>query len=242
MRWRLSPPLAAAALRFAALLAVAIFVRLGVWQWHRGTQGQGEWQRFARGTAEVRALDSAALGSVPLYQRVSVTGLLDAQHQFLLDNRSYQGRPGYEVLTPLMRAGAMTLLVDRGWVPFSGSRAQLPDISLGPADPTVTLTGRSGLLPSPGLALGHAPPSGAWPKVTAFPSMAELAGVLGTHLEARILLLDPAAAPGYVRDWQPPGMSPLRHFSYAIQWWSFAALVLLVWVIMVLRGKRGRST
>jgi len=41
-----------------------------------------------------------------------------------------------------------------------------------------------------------------------------------------------------VRDWQPPGMSPLRHFSYAIQWWSFAALVLLVWVVMAVRRKR----
>jgi surfeit locus 1 family protein len=176
---------------------------------------------------------------VPLYQRVSVTGTLDEKHQFLLDNRSYQGRPGYEVLTPLRRGADLTLLVDRGWVPFSGSRAQLPRISLD-SDAPVTLTGRSGLLPSPGLALGHAPPGGAWPKVTAFPSMAELAGALGNALEPRILLLDPAAPHGYVRDWQPPGMSPLRHFSYAIQWWSFAALVLLVWGVMALRGKRGR--
>jgi surfeit locus 1 family protein len=69
--------------------------------------------------------------------------------------------------------------------------------------------------------------------------MAELAGALGNALEPRILLLDPAAPHGYVRDWQPPGMSPLRHFSYAIQWWSFAALVLLVWVVMAVRRKRG---
>ncbi len=240
MRERLSPHLPAAALTFAALLAVATFTRLGFWQWHKGAEGQEEWQRFARGTAELRPLDSAALESVPLYQRVSLTGTLDARHQFLLDNRSYQGRPGYEVLTPLTREGAMTLLVDRGWVPFSGSRAQLPDVSLN-TDAAVTLTGRSALLPSPGLALGHAPPGGAWPKVTAFPSMAELASALGTALEPRILLLDPAAPHGYVRDWQPPGMSPLRHFSYAIQWWGFAALVLLVWAIRLLRAKRGRG-
>jgi surfeit locus 1 family protein len=239
MRWRLSPQLSAGAVTFVALLAVALFVRLGFWQWQRGAEGQREWQRFARGAEEVRTLDSEALASVPLYQRVSVTGTLDEKHQFLLDNRSYQGRPGYEVLTPLRRGADLTLLVDRGWVPFSGSRAQLPRISLD-SDAPVTLTGRSGLLPSPGLALGHAPPGGAWPKVTAFPSMAELAGALGNALEPRILLLDPAAPHGYVRDWQPPGMSPLRHFSYAIQWWSFAALVLLVWGVMALRGKRGR--
>jgi cytochrome oxidase assembly protein ShyY1 len=33
-------------------------------------------------------------------------------------------------------------------------------------------------------------------------------------------------------------MSPLRHFSYAIQWWSFAALALIVWTVMLLRRRR----
>lgn len=240
MRPRLNPAVSAVLLTLLALLAVAIFVRLGLWQWQRGDDSQQAWQSFARGAEQVRTLGSAALASVPLYQRVSLSGTLEAQHQFLLDNRSYQGRPGYEVLTPLTRAGAMSVLVDRGWVPFGGSRAQLPDVSLDTGAP-VTLTGRSGLLPSPGLALGHAPPSGTWPKVTAFPSMAELAGALGAALEPRVLLLDPAAPHGYVRDWQPPGMSPLRHFSYAIQWWSFAALVLLVWAILTLRGQRARA-
>ena len=68
--------------------------------------------------------------------------------------------------------------------------------------------------------------------------MAELASALGAPLEPRILLLDPQAPFGYVRDWQPPGMSPLRHFSYAIQWWSFAALALIVWAVMQ-RGADG---
>jgi surfeit locus 1 family protein len=237
MRQRLSPHLSSAALAVVALLAVALCIRLGFWQWHRGSDSQARWERFARGAGEVLPLGSGALASVPLYQRISVSGTLDASHQFLIEYRSYQGRPGYEVLTPLTRAGALTLLVNRGWVPFSGSRTQLPDVSLD-TDAPVTLTGRSGLLPSPGLALGRAPPSGAWPKVTAFPSMADLANALGTALEPRILLLDPAAPHGYVRDWQPPGMSPLGHFSYAIQWWSFAALVVLAWLVMATKAKR----
>jgi len=43
------------------------------------------------------------------------------------------------------------------------------------------------------------------------------------------MLLDPDAPFGYTRDWPLPGLSPLRHFSYAIQWWSFALLALVVW-------------
>src|SRR5205807_749607 len=86
--------------------------------------------------------------------------------------RAPRGRAGYEVVTPLLRAGAPALLVDRGWVPFTGSRARLPDVTLRPdatVEPAapVTLTGRIADLPSPGLASGRAAPgaSAPWPKV-----------------------------------------------------------------------------
>ena len=226
-----------------ALLALGAFclcVRLGLWQWHKGSDRQREWERFARGAAQLLPLQGQPLASVALYQRVSLTGSYDAAHQFLLDNRSWQGRPGYEVLTPFTRAGGTTLLIDRGWVPFSGSRARLPDVTLA-AQAGLTVSGRVADLPSPGLALGHAAPGGAWPRVTAFPAMAELSGALGAALEPRILLLDAAAPAGYVRDWKAPGMSPLRHFSYAIQWWSFAALTLVLWTVMTLRRRRRGS-
>lgn len=222
------------------LLASLLCVRLGFWQWDKGSSREQEWQRFAQGAARVVPLARRPLASVALFQRVSVTGTYDAAHQFLLDNRSYQGHPGYEVLTPFTRPGATTLLVDRGWVPFTGSRAQLPAVTFAAGTP-LTLCGRVATLPSPGLALGRAAPQGAWPQVTAFPDMAELSAALGTALEPRILLLDPAAAHGYVRDWQPPGMSPLRHFSYAIQWWSFAALALVAWSVMTFRSRSGRA-
>jgi surfeit locus 1 family protein len=221
-----------------ALLLAALCLRLGFWQWHKGVQREAQWRDFERGSQALVSLAAAPLTGVPLYQRVSVSGVLDGTHQFLLDNRAYQGRPGYEVLTPLRRAGATTFLVDRGWVPFSGSRAQLPPVSLEGAA-NVTLAGRVALLPSPGLAFGHAAPAGAWPKVTAFPAMDELADALGETLEPRILWLDAQAPQGYARDWQPPGMSPLRHYSYAIQWWTFAALTLFVWALLRLRGRRG---
>jgi surfeit locus 1 family protein len=218
------------------LLLCALLVRLGAWQWHKGIERQQEWTRFAHGAEQVIALDARAVSDVPLFQRVSVTGRLEGARQFLLDNRTYRGRAGYEVLTPLTRTGAAVLLIDRGWVPFSGARARLPDIALDAAA-SVTLSGRVAELPSPGLASGRAAPEAraAWPKVTSYPSVAELSAALGAPLAARIVLLDPQAPLGYVRDWQPPGTAPLRHLSYAIQWWSFAALALIIWAIMSTR-------
>jgi surfeit locus 1 family protein len=223
-----------------ALLLSALFVRLGVWQWHRGSEREEEWSRFARGADAVVVPGTRALAELPLFQRIAVTGELDGAHQFLLDNRIWRGRAGYEVLTPLVRGDAPRLLVDRGWVPFTGSRARRPDVSLVGADAPLELSGRIALLPSPGLARGRAAPAAGdpWPKVTSYPDMAQLAAALGAPLSPRILLLDPAAPFGYVRDWQPPGPTPLRHFSYAIQWWIFAGLTLVLWAVL---GRRPRG-
>jgi surfeit locus 1 family protein len=215
----------------------AAFVRLGLWQWHKGVHARNEWTLFARGADRVQTLAGRPLAAVGLFQRVSVAGRLDPGHQFLLDNRTVRGNAGYEVLTPLRRADdGQALLVDRGWVAFTGSRAHLPDVSF-VSSGELELTGRVANLPSPGLASGRAPPAAAspWPKVTSYPSMPELERALGESLEPRILLLDPREPLGFVRDWEPPGLPPLRYLSYAIQWWCFAGLAVVIWAVMSTR-------
>ena len=218
-----------------ALALVALFVRLGVWQWQRGEERAAAVARFAHGADAVLELGTRDVSETALYQRVAVAGELDAAHQFLLDNRIVEGRAGYEVLTPLVRAPlpAPALLIDRGWVPFTGSRARLPEVTLRVGGP-VRLTGRVALLPSPGLASGRAPPpsTGPWPKVTSYPDISQLAAALDHPLASRILLLDATAPFGYVRAWQPPGLPPLRHFSYAVQWWTFAVATLILWALL----------
>jgi surfeit locus 1 family protein len=233
----LAPP--AWPLTVLALVLCIAFAGLGRWQMHRAQARQAQWDAFARGADQILPLGEAKLESVARFARVSLTGHLGPDRQFLLDNRSHGGAPGYEVLTPLELADDRVVLVDRGWVAFTGSRARLPDISFAPQE-RVTLMGRVDDLPSAGLAFGRAPPAlaGSWPRLTAYPSMPELSRALGRTLETRILLLDPGAADGYVRDWQPPGLPPARHWGYAIQWWCFAAALVVLWIVLAVRRAR----
>lgn len=224
--------------KFTALTVLlgVLFVYLGRWQWHRGNDRQEAWDRFARGADKVMPLGTQPLSAVAQFQRVSVAGRYDDTHQFLLDNRSYQGRPGYEVLTPLLRTAGDVALVDRGWVPFSGLRARLPGVAIQSHD-EITVTGRVSKLPSAGLASGRAAPAaqGSWPKVTSFPTMNQLSDAFRAPLEPDIVLLDARDPDGYVRDWHPPGLEPTRHWAYAVQWWAFAAVLLFLWVRLSMR-------
>jgi len=224
---------------FFTILTVALciaFYFLGRWQWQKGDLRQAEYDRFTAGSERVLPIGSRGVDQVPRFQRISVVGRLDADHQFLLDNRTYRGHAGFEVLTPLKRPNGRVVLIDRGWVPFSGLRERLPGVALEPRG-TVTVVGRVDNLPSPGLASGRAAPAPGtqWPKVTSFPSMAQLTAALGVPLEPDIVLLDPREEDGYVRDWHPPGMEPIRHWSYAVQWWSFGVVLLVLWVGLNIR-------
>ena len=228
------------ALTLLTLAGVALFVNLGRWQWNKGNLRAQQAAQFAHGAEAAKPLADRGLEQMPRFQRVSVAGKLDPAHQFLLDNRTNEGRPGYEVLTPLHREGRDTILVDRGWVPFSGFRDKLPDVSFA-GDRDVTMTGRVDELPVEGLASGHAGPDekAPWPKVTSYPTAMELAQALGRHVESRILLLDANAPNGYVREWQPPGLTADRHWSYGVQWYAFAVLAVALWLILSFRrGKK----
>lgn len=214
-----------------------LFVYLGRWQWDKGIRRQAEWDEFARGADRAVVLGSRDVMELTRFQHVEVTGRFDPARQFLLDDLIHDGNAGYEVLTPLELEDGRVLLVNRGWVPFSGYEKRLPDVRLNVTGP-VTLTGRVDELPAPGLALGRMPPPAGnrWPKVTSYPDMGQLGAALGlrlgSQLERRIVLLDPKAKFGYVRDWQPPGMQPLRNLAYAIQWWAFAVTLIIIWALL----------
>lgn len=223
-------------------LAIAAFVWLGFWQYHRGVARAQQWSDFGV-AGETQDAAAEQLASTPRWARVRVRGHWDGERQFLLDNISHGGAPGYEVLTVLRLEGGGELLVNRGWVPFSGYRDRLPDVSLADVsgDGNVqVLTGRLGVLPVAGLAAGRQPPAneGPWPRLTSFPQHAELEASLGTSLLPPVLLLDPDSGAGYLREWRPPGLAPERHFGYAMQWWMFAAAALVLFV--VLNRKRNR--
>ncbi len=225
-------------------LAIIGFGLLGRWQWHRADEKRLQLAAFDAGSQQQFELGDQKLAELPRFAQVQVSGHYDAAHQFLLDNISEAGQAGYQVLTPLILADGRTLLVNRGWLPLRDrQRAELPDITLG--IDSIQLRARIDELPSTGLAAGRAPPTtdNVWPKLTSFPTTAELAAALGRAIEPRQLLLAADQPAGYRRHWQPPNadFGPDRHISYAIQWWSLGLLAVVLYCVINFKRAQKRN-
>lgn len=221
------------------VVVLCVFIALGRWQWGRGEAKDALAAQFARGGDSVLELGAQGTDGLPRFAQLRVRGAWEADRQFLLDNRTREGRAGYEVLTPLRLEDGRRVLVNRGWIPFSGRRDRLPDVVSGLPRGAVTVQGRLDALPTAGLASGRAAPalSGAWPRVTSFPTTAELAAALGADLQPRVVLMDATEPAGYRRDWRPFVKGPEQNYSYALQWWSFAVLLLVLYGVLNTKRK-----
>jgi surfeit locus 1 family protein len=219
-------------------LGLAVFVSLGYWQLGRAHEKQALFDAFMQGSQET--VDATGLGFDELarYQHVRLRGAYDATRQILLDNMpSVTGRPGFRVLTPFERAdGRGWVLVDRGWAPLGTTREDLPDVTVSVREREVS--GILDVLPIPGVRVGPAaaPGSAGWPRVLLFPTEADVESALGVDVESRIVLLDAGAPEGFERKWRPSlGFGPERHLGYAIQWFAFALVAMVIFVAVNLR-------
>lgn len=223
----------------AAILTVALFTSLGMWQLDRAEEKRELFRAFDQASedgAEPAPLSLAERADPELrYRWVEGTGrYLD--RQFLVDNITRDGRTGYYVLTPFRpEGGGRLLLVNRGWVPAGERRADLPRV---PApDGLADVRGRLDHLPRPGVELGEAPAQEGWPRTLVYPRMEELAQALGEPVADWTVLLDGAAEGGFRRDFRPAVFGPERHLGYAVQWLALAATVVIVWVVLTLRSR-----
>src|SRR4051812_6064833 len=82
---------------FLTLALLALFVSLGRWQWHRGEAKQAVWAEYER-NAPATNIGARGFDEFERFAHLELSGAFEPAHQFLLDNRSHAGQPGYEVL------------------------------------------------------------------------------------------------------------------------------------------------
>jgi len=204
---------------------LGLLLWLGTWQVHRAAEKQALYSAFEKGSGA--AVPLADVRTPQRYLHVQITGHFVADHQILLDNMPHADSVGYRVLTPFVSTAGQWVLVDRGWVPAGINRTRLPDVSV--PEEIRTLLGRVDEFPRPGVRLGAAEEAG-WPRRMNFPTQQSLQRALGRPVFERLVLLDANEPDGYVRDWHPGGLPPMRHLGYAIQWFALALTLAVLYV------------
>lgn len=221
------------------LLGIAAFVALGLWQLDRAGQKEQLLAAFAAASSEPPQDFAAARDSADArhYPHVRVSGHFVADRSYLRDEQLHEGRPGVHAIAVFAVAGeSRLLLVDRGWIAWNHAPGTTPALPALPGGELV-LTGIYAPMPGGGLRIGGNALTGqnAWPKLTLRIDADEIAADLGTSLMPRMLLLDADAGSGFVREWTPNVMPPLRHRAYALQWFTFALAAIVIFVAVHLR-------
>lgn len=219
------------------LLASAVMVRLGIWQLDRLEARRAFNARVLQQAAEPQlALDAASL-DLDLYSMeyrpVQVSGEYLPADAVVLRNQvwltEFGSQVGYKLLMPLRIAGTDTaVLVDRGWIPPESvdNLAQYAPAS------AVTVSGQLrraetdfslGFNADPTLAAGQQRLA-VWNRLD-LPRLAEQMDTPLLPVYVQVLPQGEQSQPPFAN---PPelDLSEGSHFGYAVQWFSFAALLL----------------
>ena len=218
-------------LRFAALVLVSLplLIALGFWQLARAVEKENalrlaETRRLAA-PVSIDRID-ASEGSGLDDQRVLLEGRYLPDRAFLLDNRIFQGRVGYELLMPFRDLSGITVIVNRGWLMAPPTRNELPAFPT--PDEPLRLQGRIHVPPTTHPPDTHATRS--WPAVVQAVNVPELARLANIEAFPFVVRLDPTQPGVTDADWPTVNMDPDRHRAYAAQWFLMAIALLVVFV------------
>lgn len=202
-------------------LVLACLAMAGLQYWRGVTRGE----RFAREQAAMQAvpvsLSPRQRDRSQLVDRAArARGHWIAGKTLFLDNKIYQSRPGYHVLTPLQLSGSeVVVLVNRGWAPAPRLRSELPAV-----DSPIGEIEVSGVTRSFETRVFELQPTA--PQGTVWQHVREEDYRQRSGLDVLpVILLQAGASPdGLVRDWGTAENPATKHFGYMVMWLTFALI------------------
>jgi surfeit locus 1 family protein len=215
------------------LLGTALCVRLGIWQLDR-LEARRAFNTQVETMRAVPALDlnqeSSATIAQMEWRAVRVDGAYDFENQIAIRNQYHANQYGYHLLTPLHFDGH-AVLVDRGWIP-----AETNSVSANwrqyDEGGEVHVTGQIRLgagKPALGGVADVIPENGERLEVWNNADLARIAEQIPYPVLPVYIQPDPDA-----NDAEPPipfqpqiELTEGPHFGYALQWFTFAAILFL---------------
>jgi len=222
----------------AFLVVFPVLISLGLWQLDRAEEKR-EIERqvsmaMSRAPLNINQSDFEKLPA-DVYRPAALQGRFDNERQYLWDNKTSNGKPGYQVLTPFLLDGSnQVVMVNRGWIPILGRRDQFPDIAVD-TSPIEIL----GVIKQPSnaiqLAVSESTQAQVYPHLVQAFESSVIASELKQPVAPILIELNAADKHGFVRDWQPYYGKIGKHIGYAIQWFLMALIVMFLYIKLNLK-------
>ncbi|AOY89366.1 hypothetical protein BKP64_14975 [Marinobacter salinus] len=200
---------------------------LGLWQLDRAGQKQQMLDQWQQDALDMTWPEMVRQGLEP-GRPVTVTGMYGEQ-SWLLDNRTRDGAPGYEVLTVFHPLKGPPVLVNRGWVQAPRTRDRLPTFDT--PEGIFSLAGRLSHYPEPPVLADPPAAESGWPRrVQSLPLEVALKEL--PALPKALVRLSGTDQPGAFRaNWSLDLMGPQTHYGYAAQWFALAVALTILTVV-----------
>lgn len=215
---------------FLAIVAVIVFLKLGFWQLSRAdekTLQHEQLEKFAKQPTVLLPEVQIKLEDFE-YRDVEVRGHYMSEHTIYLDNKTYQGRAGYHVITPLkISNSALYVAVNRGWVATGNDRSILPAVPRVEHEVKIT-----GTVVSPNIKTLELSDKLIDNQVWSSFTLERYQQNTGLNMQPVLILQKNNEDDGLIRDWHKPDSGASKNIGYAVQWFSLAATTIIIFIVL----------
>ena len=204
-----------------------ILLYLGYWQISRGFEKKAIWEAYSinKTLPPILEKELSLYKKEDLFYRSVIIQGSYINDSFLLDNRVYRSKKGYEIFTPFKSEDQAVYLVNRGWTNnYSDHPFKAPE-------------GRhliEGII-SPfnkyGLNLSKVETEKSFPVVVQELTHSSASKLLGNNLsiEKIVIQLSAASKGSFEPIWGPTELKAPRHWGYAAQWRGLALVLVILY-------------
>ena len=231
------------------VLLVIVLVNLGFWQLRRLDEKR-DFNRLVTARSDEPAAPVADVlaatatfddAAAVVYRKVTASGTYVPDEQVIIRSRTFQGKSGAWLLTPLRLDDGTGVVVNRGWVPVQAGIA-LED-EWAPPTGRVRVTGLLVGTQTKG-RFGATDPEGARLVTMARTDIGRIQEQTSEDLAPAVLQLDTQSPPqqgDFPVAVGPPELSEGPHLNYAGQWFIFATIAVVGYPLVLRRVARNKA-
>lgn len=212
------------------IISAIIFIELGKWQLSRAEEKNLQYEQLEQYAKQPAITLPGTLVKLKdfQYREVEVSGEYLPEHTIYLDNKIYQGRAGYHVITPLKISNSkLHVLINRGWIATGNDRTILPSVVEVKGELKVT-----GIVTSPEIKTFDLSDKVVEGQVWDNFNLERYQEISGLAMQPLMLLQKSEEKDGLIRDWSKPDSGASKNIGYAVQWFSLAATVVIIFIVL----------